>query len=200
MTNLKHIGRIKNNRRKVIVAYRVIPNSPDHCIVVTTENLMAEEHDSLMKLVESESGQSAYELAEIMARTRLPDGRIMLTAFHQQGRFSKFPTNAVEMTPNRNTTVLLSELNEAIAQQKGVTVEELAIKDTSVAKKISSEKSEKGVVKTSVNIDEPLSDEQLAAQYRSQADSLYKEAKRLRAQAEELSPTKKKSSKDQENA
>ena len=38
-----------------------------------------------------------------------------------------------------------------------------------------------------------LSDEQLAASYRSQADRLYKEAKSLREQAEELVPTKKKS-------
>ncbi len=38
----------------------------------------------------------------------------------------------------------------------------------------------------------PLDDEALAAQYRSQADTLFKEAKRLREQAEDLVPTKKK--------
>ena len=37
-----------------------------------------------------------------------------------------------------------------------------------------------------------ISDEDLAANYRSQADRLFKEAKRLREQAEELVPTKKK--------
>jgi len=37
-----------------------------------------------------------------------------------------------------------------------------------------------------------LSDEDLAANYRSQADRMFKEAKRLREQAEELAPTKKK--------
>ena len=36
-----------------------------------------------------------------------------------------------------------------------------------------------------------ITDEQLAASYRSQADSMFKEAKRLREQAEELVPTKK---------
>ena len=36
-----------------------------------------------------------------------------------------------------------------------------------------------------------LTDEQLAAQYRSQADALFKEAQSLRKQAEELVPTKK---------
>ena len=37
-----------------------------------------------------------------------------------------------------------------------------------------------------------LSDDDLAASYRSQADKMFKEAKRLREQAEELAPTKKK--------
>jgi hypothetical protein len=37
-----------------------------------------------------------------------------------------------------------------------------------------------------------ISDEQLAASLRSQADGMFKEAKRLREQAEELVPTKKK--------
>jgi len=37
-----------------------------------------------------------------------------------------------------------------------------------------------------------LTDDVLAAQYRSQADALFKEAQALRKQAEELVPTKKK--------
>jgi hypothetical protein len=45
-----------------------------------------------------------------------------------------------------------------------------------------------------------LTGEDLAAQLRSQADALFKEAKRLREQAEELSPTKKVSVKKAEIA
>ena len=40
--------------------------------------------------------------------------------------------------------------------------------------------------------EEVLTDEALAAQYRSQADALFKEAKSLREQAEALVPTKRK--------
>ena len=40
-----------------------------------------------------------------------------------------------------------------------------------------------------------ISDEELASSYRSQADALFKEAKALREQAEELVPTKRKTSK-----
>jgi hypothetical protein len=61
---LKHIGRVKANQRKVVVAYRVVPGEPEQCLIVQTENLSADDHDSLMKAVESSSGQEAYEFGE----------------------------------------------------------------------------------------------------------------------------------------
>jgi hypothetical protein len=203
---LKHIGRMKNNQRKVIVAYRTIPGDAEHAIVVTTENLAADEHDSLMKLVESNAGQTAYELAEAMARSVLPDGRNMLAAFHATGKMIKVPTNTVEMTPDTRTTIVLSELNLMIAQQKGVSIDDLALKGTN--KKVETigtvnevpTKTETVVEAIQAPVDGVLTDEQIAAQYRSQADALYKEAKRLRDQAEELAPTKKKTVKTSESA
>ena len=178
-----------NNQRKVIVAYNVVPKEPENCIVVTTENLMAEEHDALMKLVESAAGQEADNLADAMARTRLPDGRVMLAGFHTTGKMVKVATNKIEMTPNPKTTILLSELNEAIAQQRGVTIEDLA-----------GVTAEEQKASAPGNADGVLTDEQLAAQYRSQADSMFKEAKKLREQAEELAPTKKAKAKSAESA
>ena len=47
-----------------------------------------------------------------------------------------------------------------------------------------------------VSQDSVLTDADLAAQYRSQADALFKEAQSLRKQAEELVPTKKKTKSD----
>jgi hypothetical protein len=204
MSNLKHVGRQVNNKRKVVVAYRVIPGDSENCIVVPTESLMAEEHDTLMKLVESDAGQTAYELADAMARTRLPDGRIMLSAFHSTGRFAKMPTKNVEMTPNRNTVINLAELNETIAAQKGVAVEDLAVqptaqKNTPVNETTAPVVEEAAVEPLQAATDGVLTDDQLAAQYRSQADAMFKEAKRLREQAEELAPTKKKTTKKTES-
>ena len=199
MANLKHTGRLKNNQRKCAVAYRVVPGEPENCLVVQTESLMAEEHDSLINLIESAAGQEAYELGEAMARTQLPDGRNMLAGFHTTGKFTKLPTNLVEMTPNNVTTILLSELNEQIAEQKGVTINDLAIPDPSGQTKPES-KDTPVDASTMYSADTPtqsadgvLSDEDLAASYRSQADAMFKEAKRLREQAEELVPTKRKS-------
>lgn len=182
-----------NNQRRIVVAYKVLPDDPDHGVVVTTENLAAEEHDSLMKLVESPAGQEADDLATVMMRTKLPDGSNMLARFHTTGKMVKVKTADVEMIPNRNTTIRLSELNEAIAQQKGVTVADLAVKSNAPKAEVVAESATANVTAPAApTTDGVITDEDLAAKLRSDADRLYKEAKALRAQAEELVPTVKK--------
>lgn len=205
MPDYKHVGRVKSNQRKVVVAYRVVPGSPDDCLVVQTENLMAEEHDELLKLVESASGQDAYEFGEAMARARLPDGRNMLAGFHSTGKLNKVPSDMIEMIPNRATVINLRELNETIAQQRGVTVADLALKGTD-GKTVTSDAdatpidpvemyNETATPAAVPASNEVLTDDQLAAQLRSQADAMFKEAQTLRKQAEELAPSKKKATK-----
>lgn len=195
----KHIGRLKSNKRKVAVAYRTIPGDHEHSLVVSTENLTDADHDVLMQLVESPAGQDSYELAEAMARTRLSDGSVMLARFHSQGKLTKVPTSEVVMTPTTNTTVELDELNKLIAEQKGVSIADLALKEdtqtvataeTVPATDTATAPSNEPVAAPTQG--EALSDEDLAKSYRSQADRLSKEAAQLRRQAEELVPTKKK--------
>jgi len=202
---LKHVGRIKKTKKKCIVAYRLVPGDTEFCIIVPTESLMAEEHDALIKAVESPSGQAAYEFGEAMARNQLPDGRNMLVGFHTTGRMIKVKTSEVEMTPDTKTVLDLDELNRIIAEQKGVSIEDLALKNPQDEAKKTKESTPE-----SIDLDAPaevveaaaeannqvLSDEELAAKYRSDADRLFKEAKRLREQAEELVPTKKSKSKE----
>lgn len=184
---LKHVGRMAKSKRKIVVAYRVVPGEPDNAIVVTTENLLAEEHDALINLVNSAAGQQSEELATIMARTPLPDGRNMLEAFHKTGKLVKVATDLVEMIPTAKASIMLDELNRLIADQKGVTVEDLAV--AGAKKKATPEKVIDKVIPA--DVDTVLTDEQLATQYRSQAAALFKEAKLLREQADELVPAKK---------
>ena len=193
MASLKHVGRLIKNNRRVIVAYRVVPDEPENCIICVTESISADEHDSLMKAVESPAGQEANDFALVMARSTVPDGRNMLSHFHKTGKLIKVPTKDVEMVPNRNTSIMLNELNELIAQQQGVTVADLALSDgtkrpTPPAAKLESSPT---VVESPVTNNEPLSDEDIARNLRSQADVMFKEAKQLRDQAEKLSPTKR---------
>jgi len=205
---MKHVGRFKNTRRRVVVAYRTLPNDPYNALVVMTESLPASEHDDLMKLVESAAGQEEFELATAMARSYLMDGRQMLQAFHLTGMLRKVATNEIEMVPDSVNTIGLDQLNEIIAQQRGVTIADLAIQgDDPTPAEPAPQKVEATdqaaaytdpapVAETTTQVDDGvLSDEAMAAQLRSQADAMFKEAKRLREQAEELVPTKRKTTK-----
>jgi len=192
---LKHVGRIAATGKKVAVAYRVIPGDPDYCLVIPTQALDAAQHDDVMKCLESNAGQNAYEFAEAMARTTLSDGLNMLEGMQKYGKFVKVKTDTVEMTPDSNNVVNLAELNRLIAEQKGITVADLALKGPdgqTVQPKTETPTSDPVADYTTTKVDSVLTDEDLAAQYRSQADAMFKEAKRLREQAEELVPTKKK--------
>ena len=199
---LKHVGRDAKTHRKVIVAYRVVPGEPDNCLIIKTESLDAASHDSLMTAVESNAGQNADEFAEAMFRTTLPDGLNMLTGLQKYGKLVKVPTASIDMTPDTKSSINLAELNKVIAEQKGVTVADLALKGKD-GKTVVAKDADHGVdpVQTyssdaPVAQDSVLTDADLAAQYRSQADALFKEAQTLRKQAEELVPTKKKTKSD----
>jgi len=189
MADLKHVGRLTTNNRKLVVAYRVVPGEPENCLVIHTESLDAADHDTLINMVESNAGQTANELSEVMARTQLSDGSNMLGRFHTTGKLVKVATDIVELTPNRTTAINLAELNQMVADQKGITVEDLAMPNPT-PEPAPAQATEETVAPTGDT--GVLDDATLAAQYRSQADSLFKEAKRLREQAEELVPTKKK--------
>lgn len=190
MQALKHVGRVMKTKKKCAVAYRVLPNDADNCLVVFTESLDAADHDTLITLIESNSGQNADEFADAMARTSLSDGRNMLAAFHKTGKLTKVATNLIEMTPNNSSALPLDQLNKSIAEQKGITVADLAVKNPDGG---TIEVNETVAAQTTQPQSEVLTDDVLAAQYRSQADTLFKEAKSLREQAEALVPTKRKS-------
>jgi hypothetical protein len=187
---MKHVGKMKNNGAKIVIAYRTIPGDPLSALVVGTQVLQDSYHDGLMSLVESDTGQQAEELADVMSVRRFPDGSNMLQYVHANGYLKKVPTNLVVVTPDNKTNIPLDELNNIIAQQKGVTLEQLAIKDGSNATipTISEKPSE--VVATEVV--EEVGVDLTPAEMRSRADALYKEAAKLRKEADEIDPPKSK--------
>lgn len=182
---MKHVGKMKNNSARVAVAYRTLPGDPHSALVVGVHGLGDSYHDYLMNLIESDSGQQANELADILAARRFADGSVMLEYLHVNGHLKKVPTNTVIMTPDTQTMLPLDQLNELIAKQKGVALEDLAVNDGSPkpATKKQTEKTETVVV-----TEEPKT----ASEMRSKADKLFKEAQALRKKADEIDPPKSK--------
>lgn len=201
MQSLKHIGRIKSTGKKVLVAYRTLPGDAYSCLVIPTENLPDEMHNAIINCVESPTSQEAYEFADALDRTQFPNGSRMLPALHQQGRLIKIGTGEVEMTPTLQASILLSELNQIIAEQRGVSVDGLCIKpgsndkveikEVASAHTMPTEQADIGKTVSSAAETIPSTPEEQAKDYRSKADKLAKEAAAFRRLAEELVPTKK---------
>jgi len=183
---LKHVGKMKNNGARIVVAYRTVPGDHKSALVIGTGNLGDDYHDDLMAVVQSAEGQQAYELAETLAVRKFRDGNNMLQWFHSRGHIKKVPTEGVLMTPTVQSSVSLNELNELIAKDKGIPVEELALTDGK-GKVVDKKDTTPPVVETKT--------EMTPAELRSKADALFKEAQVLRKKADELDPPKKKSKK-----
>jgi hypothetical protein len=206
MADLKHVGKIKSTGKKVLVAFRTLPGESYSCLVVATENLNDDQHNSLIQLIESPAAQQAFEFHEVLARARFPDGSTMLPTLHQQGKLLKVPTDQVVMTPNFHASIALNELNQIIAEQMGVAVDDMAVRDkNAITQDPNIEVQEIAQVKdisleaktTSSSVNEevpsiPLTLEEQAKKFRSDADRLSKEAAEMRRQAEAIFPTVKK--------
>ena len=215
MKPLKHIGRVKNTGTKVLVVFRTLPGESDQALVLPVAQLPDSYHDSIMTVVESDQAQDAFEFGEIMFTRTFPDGRPMLQAMQVDGRLQKVPTDAIVMTPNTTDSIDLSQLNILIAEQKNCSVDDLYTFVSGAPKKSDATAKDIAEVKDlapAVDTDIPapvraqatdnavLSDKDIAKSYRSQADAMYKEAARLRKEADALDPPQKKTAKVKESA
>ncbi len=202
MKSLKHIGRLKNTGAKVLVAFRTLPGESNSALVLPVANLSDSYHDALMQLVESDQAQEANEFGEIMHVRQFPDGRPMLIAMTQDNRLQKTPTDNVVMTPTHSAEVQLDQLNVLIAEQRNCAVDDLAsfVSGSPPKSKEDTAKVSESVAEPVTQSNEPLTDRDLARNYRSQADAMYKEAARLRREADLLDPPQKKTAKVSEEA
>lgn len=196
---MKHVGKMKNNSARVAIVFRTLPGDANNCLVVGTQGLGDSHHDNLMSLIERPEAQQANELADILSTRRFADGSIMLEYLHVNGHLKKVPTKLVLVTPDSQTQIPLDELNKIIAEQKGVSVDDLAVNDGSQQPKKNTKKVEVSVdevASVTTHSSEAATQTQVfdlsPAEMRSRADSLYKEAARLRKEADELDPPKSK--------
>jgi hypothetical protein len=198
MTNIKHVGRLKSNNAKVLVVFRTLPGDPYHALVLGTSGLSDTYHNAIISVVDSHQAQDVNELGDILCIRHFPDGRLMLSAMHEDGKLVRVSTTDVVMTPNTSDTIPLDQLNLLIAEQKGLALDELA---QEIGATIPKEEAKNKPVETPVApqvavVEEPVT----ASDLRSKADALYKEAAKLRKQADDLDPPKKKVTKAKETS
>ena len=207
---LKHIGRMKNTGVKILTIFRTLPGESNMALVLPVANLSDSYHDAIMAVVETDQAQEAFELGEILFIRSFPDGRPMLQALQADGRLQKVATDLVVMSPTANDSVQLDQLNVLIAEQRNCTIDDLytfvsgapkksdaTVQDVAQVKDLASQPSNEPLKATG---DTALTDKDIAKSYRSQADAMYKEAARLRKEADELDPPQKKTAKVKEAA
>lgn len=200
---MKHVGKMKNNGARIAIVFRTLPGDVHSALVVGTTGLGDMYHDNLMSALESDGGQQANELADIIAVRKFPDGNNMLEWLHINGHLKKVPTKTVVVTPDTKTSIPLDELNKIIAEQKGLpSVEDLnpaplveagGDEKANAASEYSGKTIPKKETKaeTSAKVDTGTF-ELTPAEMRSRADTLFKEAQRLRKEADAQDPPKKK--------
>jgi hypothetical protein len=207
MRAIKHIGKIKSSGTKVLVVFRTLPGESNMTLVCPVASLSDSYHDAIIKVVETDQGQEVFEFGEILFTRTFPDGRPMLQALRADNSLVKLPTDAVLMTPAPGSEIELHQLNVLIAEQKNVAIDDLYTFVSGAPKKATVEEivevkdlgrdagEPKRVEPLKASQTEALSDKDIAKSYRSQADSMYKEAARLRKEADALDPPVKKATK-----
>ena len=198
MKNLKHVGKLKNSGSKVLVVFRTLPGESNMALVVQTAPLPDQYHNSIIDLVDSDAGQASWEFGEILFVRPFSDGRPMLQALQADNRLSKISTDNIIMTPTPNSEIVLSDLNVLIAEQKNCAIDDLCTFVKGAPSNNSVEKKSEVNANVSPSSNEVLTDRDIARNYRSQADAMYKEAARLRKQADDLDPPAKKAVKAKE--
>lgn len=116
MNFMKHVG--KHGDRKIALLFRQVPGEDHMCLLIYPEVLPAHWHDTIMKVLESDVGQQAEELAEALSRSLLPDGRVILNTLHAERMIKKVRTADVIMTPRTDATIRLDELNKMLNEMK----------------------------------------------------------------------------------
>lgn len=193
MSNVKHVGIIKNTQKRVVVVFRELPGDPDNCLVVDTDALPDWMHDNVIAAVESPGAQQSANFYEYAQRTVFSDGSNMLTTLHNKGKLQKQPTSNVVMTPNNSVKIQLDELNAIIREQNGGAPvvkpddDQLGVARSDAAKQPVT----RSMNESSAGSANVVNNADIAKTMLAQAEQFRAEAERLTAEAYEIEPTLK---------
>jgi len=131
MAFMKHVG--KHGDRKVCILFRQVPGEDHMCLIIYPETIQVVWQDAIQKVLESDVGQQAEQLADALHRSFLPDGRPILETLHQERMIKKVRTSDIIVTPTNSSSIRLDELNKMLneMQQGEEAIKRLAENDAS---------------------------------------------------------------------
>lgn len=135
--NLKHLGVLKQDGAQVAIIFRTLPKEPESCLVIGPKFLSDIHRESLMRALESPEGQASFELGTHIARLAFPDGPNMLALLHIENYLKKLPTKDIIVTYGAGDAgkIALDKLNQMIADDLKVSINDLAVKEDIVISK-----------------------------------------------------------------
>jgi hypothetical protein len=194
MAFIKHVGR--HNDKKVIIVFREIPGEEHMALVVYSDTLPSSIHDTLINVLEGNTGQAADHLGDALNRAVLPDGRNVLHALHDEKFLKKAQTSQVIVTPTAKSSARLDEINSIIRDQKigDDAAQRLADLEENAGLVDPTEKKRNETQQTA----DPMSDEGIAQSMIDQANrmavegaGLVAESERMLKEAYEMAPSLK---------
>lgn len=190
MRNTKHVGKLANTQKKVVVVFRELPDDPKHCLVVDIDALADWMHDDVINAVEAPGAQASPNFYEYAERTVMADGTNMLQTLYKTGRLMKQATDNVLMTPNAEIAVGLTEINNIVREEtNNAPIVAPPTDETPMAgKEVKPDQAAPAPIAEVAKPGETLDDTQMAKNLLAQAKSFESEAKNLKAQAYELAP------------
>ena len=125
MSNItKHVGTLSNTNKKIVVIFNQIPGREDHALILDTDALPDRVKDVIERVVQSQEGQRAENIGEILNRRMFPDtGELILSHLHSTRRLQPVPIDQVIMLPRPNNPVPLSALLKALGKNTTPTID-----------------------------------------------------------------------------
>jgi len=109
MSFFKHVG-VANNK-KVIIVQRQLPGEESHMAAVLYSDILPTRyHDDVMKVLESEEGQAAWEFKEVLQRRMSSSGENMLQTLSSENYIKRVPQSNIMVKPNSKSSIRLDEL------------------------------------------------------------------------------------------
>lgn len=127
----KHLGVLSSDNAPVVIIFKMVPKEPNNCLVIGPNFLNLNYKDALMRVLEGSDGQAAFDLGNILAKCKFPDGVNMLAFLHEENYIKKMPTKDIIVTfgPDKDGRISLDKLNQLLADDMKISLEDLSVRE-----------------------------------------------------------------------